>query len=255
MTKNLLLILLGGMMGYFLYPYVHPTTPQEELLTLVRSLVANEARTFADARTAQEKLTAADRLYEKMMLIFLSQLKLETPENLPIDPIPTETLGRKPVLVQTVPTVPVELEIKEDGPLTLAEKLRRNLLDMKSYLSFSGLPYLNSLDSRIEKLKGVSKGKLRQKFQSRTGAEESVTLTVGDLTKLDVVDSYDNVTISYSGTTSQSFQSVQGDENLLLLVLPESRFVVLDFQRYPSIIGKVFTLNKHTADFEVKKIR
>ena len=65
--------LIVGAAAVGIFFVIKPTpkpAPQDEMVSKFKNLSENEARRYAEATTAEEKLKAADALYEKMMLIF-----------------------------------------------------------------------------------------------------------------------------------------------------------------------------------------
>lgn len=255
MKKVFIFSLASLLLGYFSYPYLNPPEKKDEMLELFREFFKTEARAFTEARTAEQKLKAADAMYEKMMILFLSQLSLKAPANQPVVAPSPMVIVKPGGEIIKIPAEELPRGETKESPKTVAEKILSNQLDLKTYLTFSSLPFLNMLDARIVRLKGFSKGKLTYGVESRTGSEEDAVLDVGAMTKFTVMDSYDNLSMNYSGPSSESFQSVPGDENLLMIRAPESRVIILDLRKLPEISGKVFSLHKHIADFRLKKVK
>lgn len=192
--------------------------------------------------------------------------------------IPIETRGHvvenvpatpdKPLNIQVdvrpekIVEVPVEVEIKEKkkaskNKMSVAEKIMANKIDMKTYMSFVQFPAITGQDSRVLKLNGTFKGKLKNVIPSRTGILENITFAVNqdpekEMTKFVVMDVYDNTQLNIYQLTDSSFKSIPGDENLLMLRTPQG-FILLDMKSYPSIKGRIFNMNKMTGHFVLTK--
>ncbi len=68
------------------------------------------------------------------------------------------------------------------------------------------------------------------------------------MTKFEVIDIYDNIQLNAYQLTDQSFKSVPGDENLLMMRVPQG-FIVFDMRKFPAIRGTIFEMNKMTGEF------
>lgn len=178
-----------------------------------------------------------------------------------------EVTGDRPLNVQVniqpekkieVPVIEKErVEAKEQ--LTIAEKILANKIDIKTYLGFAQFPSLGSQDSRLLKLNGAFTGKMKLRKESRTGLLEKITFSVNqdpekEMTKFEVIDIYDNIQLNAYQLTDQSFKSVPGDENLLMMRIPQG-FIVFDIRKFPSISGKTFEMNKMTGEFFLTKTK
>jgi hypothetical protein len=258
--KFFLIGLITFFLGYAVYPYINkiPASSDDELYLLFKKFLNEEGRSFADAHTPEAKLKAADAMYEKMMLLFLAQLKLEAPENRPlsiqVDIHPEKKEFQKKAL-PTIPARPREKSLKE---MTIPERIFLNKLDSKTAMGFYRLPTLGLQDSRLLKLNGTFIGKLKLTGESRTGGTEKITLVVNrdknkSSTKLEAVDEYDNSTLDYTVNTAESFRSIPGDENYLLLSMSDQKFLMIDLRGYPTLSGKMLDLNVVKGDFTMKK--
>jgi hypothetical protein len=86
------LILGASITALVLYKKPEPiaSTTSNEIVTKFKDLSENEARQYAEAKTAEEKLKAADALYGKMMIIFLADLALKLQPIHQVDPVMME---------------------------------------------------------------------------------------------------------------------------------------------------------------------
>jgi hypothetical protein len=255
--KYALIGVLCLLLGYGLYPILNKPSEKhsQELFELFKRFLHQEGSKYAEAQSAEEKLRAADAMYEKMMVLFLSQLELKGAPNRPIK-IQVTIEPEKKVIVEAAKPEPVLVPQVVPSKLTIAEKIAQNKLDIRTFMSFKTLPELSGQDSRLAKLSGISKGKLKNLINNRTGSLEDISLVVNQdaekkMTKLESIDAYDNTNLNFYRATSESFRSVPGDENLLLILIPGGS-VVLDLKNYPTLTGKVFSLNRVSGEFELK---
>jgi hypothetical protein len=246
--KYVVIAFMSMMVGYILYPIVNPPREAASMEMLLKKLFEDEARRYAEAETVEKRLKAADALYEKMMLIFLSQLSIKGPEIKPIQIITPKAPTPIVYIQSSVPTA----NIKSDKKMTLPERIMNNMLSGKDIPLFSTYITLDKSDARIKKLTGLSLGKLKLIEAARTGTEETIKLKVGDKTELNAEDNYDNVSINYSTDTILAFKGVPGDENLLLMILPEY-FVFFDLRSFPQLVGKIYRGPLMYGSFTMKK--
>lgn len=225
--------LLAFILGYFLYPKINP--PMETVI--YRS--------------------------EKQSTIIPIETRGHVVEHIPATP-------KKPLNVQVdiqpekTVEVPGEVEVREvrNNPkkkMTVAEKIMANKVDMKTYMSFVQFSAITGQDSRVLKLNGTFKGKLKNVIPSRTGILENITFAVNqdpekEMTKFVVMDVYDNTQLNVYQLTDSSFKSIPGDENLLMLRTPQG-FILLDMKSFPSIRGRIFNMNKMTGHFVLAKTK
>jgi hypothetical protein len=255
MLKYLFITLISFSLGYALYPLVNPPnlSSSDELYLLFKKFLGQEGQQYAQAQSAEEKLKAADRLYEKMLLLLLSELKLEAPENRPI--LVEVGLQQKPALPIPAKELPAPPKKMAN---TLPEKILANQLDYKSAMGLFSLPFLSAADSRVVRLIGTFTGKLKPLEESRVGELENISLSVNQdlakiMTKVESIDTYDNHTLDFNLLTTETFKSVPGDENYLLLMLSSQKMMLLDLRALPTITGRVLNLNKVIGDFVIKK--
>lgn len=258
--KYLAVFLTAFTLGYFTYSLLHPVAdkPSDELLSLFEKFLKSEAKTYANADSAEAKLKAADEMYSKMMLLFLSQLELKAPENKPLN-ISVTVQPEKKVFIE----VPKEIAIpanrkpkKNDIGKTISERLMAGTITMVDYKSMMDtVSYLDSTDSRIKKLYGSYSGKMKR-IDSRTGLLENVSMEINrdpeqSMTKFLVTDVYDNTSMNIYEKTSETFRSVPGDENFIFITKGLS-FIVFDLKTSP-IEGKVYNLRQLKGSFSLKK--
>lgn len=260
--KYFWVFLLALSCGYFLYPYVNSPeeTKKDELAELFHKFLIEDARQFAKSTDPDQKLKAADQMYQKMSSILNEELDLESEKNLPaeikvtVKPEVKKIESPKPI----IPSLPVEKkEPQAPKDQTIAEKYHANTLDRASVMTFNELPYLSAEDSRIQKLVGVFEGKVKSFTSTRTGDDERIFLKVNqdknkEMTLAQISDSYDNFSLDISKKTSLTFKSVPGDENLLLMLIPEGS-IIFDLRRFPVLSGKVLSLTQVKGEFRMEK--
>lgn len=260
--KYVALFILAYALGFMTYGMLHPVynRPNDELLTLFNKFLNEEASKYAAAQSAEDKLKAADEMYSKMMILFLSQLELKGPENKPAE-ITVTIQPEKKVYVEVPVPMPVSEKKKKDTKkLSLSKQIQQNKLTFKSYSALWQVPFIGANDSRVLKLSGAFPGKLKRFGPTRTGLLENVSLEINQdpeksMTKFEVNDVYDNRTFHYYEPTAQSFRSVPGDENLLFMTFGENNIVVLDLRTLPSLQGNLFKGNKQNGNLNLRKIK
>lgn len=258
--KYLAVFLTAFTLGYFTYSVLHPVAdkPSDELLSLFEKFLKSEAKNYANADSSEAKLKAADEMYSKMMLLFLSQLELKAPENKPLN-VSVSIQPEKKVYVE----VPREIEVpvkqkpkKKEIGKTISERLMAGTITMVDYKSMMDtVSYLDSTDSRIKKLIGSYTGKMKRN-DSRTGLLENVLMDVNSdreksMTRFLVKDVYDNTSMNIYEKTSETFRSVPGDENFIFITKGLS-FIVFDLRTSP-IEGKLYNLRQVKGSFNIKK--
>lgn len=260
MMKYVAVFLVAFALGFMTYGLLHPVDNKRshEIATLFEKFLKEEASKYADARSADEKLKAADEMYSKMMLLFLSQLDLKGPENKPAE-IGITVQPEKKIYVE-VP-VPVQVpEKKEKKKLTIAEQLLQDKLTNKSFFALWQAPFIDAKDARVSKLMGAFAGKLKRSAASRTGLLENVIFEINQdpeksMTKFEVEDVYDNRTLTFYEPTAQSFRSVPGDENLLIMTAGESQIIMFDLRTLPALQGNLIRSRKQVGDFKLRKTK
>lgn len=255
--KYVAVFLTAFALGYFTYSVLHPVDikPSDELLSLFQKFLKSEAKNFAEADNAEDKLKAADEMYSKMMLLFLSQLELKAPENKPLN-VTVNIQPEKKIYVE-VPTEVILPKIrKPKKETTIAERLKSGTITMVDYKAMMDtVTYLDGNDSRVKKLIGTYTGKMKI-IQSRTGLLENVLLQVNldpenSMTKFEVKDVYDNTSLNLYEKTSDIFRSVPGDENFIFMTKAPT-IIVFDLRTTP-IEGKFYQMKNLKGDFTLRK--
>lgn len=256
--KYFAVFLTAFTLGYFTFSMLHPVDnkPSDELLSLFEKFLKSEAKTYASADSAEAKLKAADEMYSKMMLLFLSQLELKAPENKPLN-VTVTVAPEKKVYVEVPKEIIVPAKPKKKvQPKTISERLMNGSITMADYKSMMDtISYLDATDSRIKKLIGIHTGKMKR-TESRTGLLENVLLEVNhdiekSMTKFEVKDVYDNTNMSIYEKTSETFRTVPGDENFIFITKGLG-FIVFDLRTSP-IEGKLYNLRQMKGTFNLKK--
>lgn len=263
--KYALVIIFALACGYGLYPYLNP--PQEkkkdEFTELFHKFLLEEASEYAKNTDPSLKLKSADQMYQKMTRILSDELELESEKNTPAEikvtvkpEIKNKETNTPTFIAQKTPDIKEISSLKDQ---TMADRYHANTLDRASVLTFNELPYLSAEDSRIQKLVGKFEGKVKSLTTTRTGDEERISLSVNqdknkELTLAQITDSYDNVSLDVSKKTSLTFKSVPGDENLLLMQIPEGS-IIFDLRRFPALTGKVLSLTQVKGEFQMDKVQ
>lgn len=224
--KYLFAIIPALILGYVIYPMMNPASEEK---IIYRS----------------EKITTVTPIETRGHVI----------QNVPVHPLKEQESERE---------INVKVDVTEEKvvqlvpeKLTIAERIMANKIDIKSYIGFSSFPNIPVQDSRIVKLSGSFKGKYKSKADSRTGLLENVAFEVNvdpekEMTKFEIVDVYDNRRFNAYQLTENTFKSVPGDENYLLMRIPEG-FIIFDIKRFPEVSGRKFLMNKLEGTFTLKR--
>jgi hypothetical protein len=262
--KYLIVFFVAIALGYFSYSFFHETqvTLDKGMQKKIANLITNEARIYAEATNPEDKLVAARKMYNKMNEIVNSELEISAPDDRQVIVAPQTIESKKmastnPVDKPKKKIKPVALEKMPKVKKTVAEKIHTNTLDVKTASSFVNFQDISPQDSRLKKMNGLFTGMLTKTETGRVDDAERMTLEVNQdtekkMTKLEVMDSYDNVGLNIYQLTSYSFKSIPGDENLLLLRTPGGS-VIFDLKTFPKLTGKVYTLNKLIGSFKLDK--
>ena len=190
-------------------------------------------------------------MYEKLGHILKDRMDLAAPENVPAK-IDVKVAPEKVVIKKLPPA-----ENKKETVTEALSKKESSEFNPQTFITLQRQPYLNDKDSRILKLNGTFKGKLKLS-DSRTGLLENVTFAVNQdlekqMTKFESIDIYDNSSIVFYKETNQTFRTIPGDENLLFLELSPHRGIILDLKTFPKLKGKLVG-SKIEAEFSLEKV-
>lgn len=229
--KYFAVFILALILGYLIYPVINPI--QETVIH----------------RT--EKTTTVNPIETRAHIIENVPSKPEVK-----DPPATVDITIQPEKNTKTNVLKIERELNLEK-MTMAERIMANKISLKIYHGFAQYPNIPVQDSRIVKLSGTFSGKLKSVEESRTGLRENVTFQVNQdpekaYTKFEVMDVYDNRQFNYYQLTEHSFRSVPGDENYLLMRVPQG-FIIFDIRNFPVVSGKQFQLHQMTGEFMLTK--
>ena len=173
------LILGASITALVLYKKPEPvaSTPTDEIVTKFKDLSENEARQYAEAKTAEEKLKAADALYGKMMIIFLADLALKLQPIHEVDPVMVEQTMKEPVEVVEKPETTIT------SPVVTAPAQSEKPKETQTPIAKLETAYRNSnhsktLDRRTRRMLGVFEGTLRHTQGKERGRVDSVMIVM-----------------------------------------------------------------------------
>lgn len=232
--KYLFAIIPALILGYVIYPMMNPA-PEEKIIYRSEKV------------TTVTPIETRGHVIQDVPAPSLKEQESEREINVKVDV--TEE--------KVVQLVPEKADKKGREKLTIAERIMANKIDIKSYIGFSSFPNIPVQDSRIIKLNGSFKGKYKSKADSRIGLLENVAFEVNvdpekEMTKFEIVDVYDNRRFNAYQLTENTFKSVPGDENYLLMRIPEG-FIIFDIKRFPEVSGRKFLMNKLEGTFTLKR--
>jgi hypothetical protein len=232
--KYFFVILPALILGYVIYPMINPA-PEEKIIYRTEKI------------TNVTPIETRGHVIQDVPAPSLKEQESEREINVKVDV--TEE--------KVFPLVPEKAHKKVPEKLTIAERIMANKIDIKTYVGFSSFPNIPVQDSRIVKLNGSFKGKYKSKTDSRTGLLENVAFEVNvdpekEMTKFEIVDVYDNRGFNVYQLTENTFKSVPGDENFLLMRIPQG-FIIFDIKRFPEVSGRKFLMNKLVGTFTLKR--
>ncbi|MFL5785126.1 MAG: hypothetical protein ACJ76H_10975 [Bacteriovoracaceae bacterium] len=164
-----------------------PKSVPEKTKSEFQHFSVNEARKFAEAKTPDEKLKAAEELYGKMMILFLADLGLQLQKSQPVTEIepPEEKVAVTDSVKEIVKTecAPCAQAKNESAP---AKKEVAKKLSMTD--KFKASAYVSKMDSLIQKMSGVFSGKLTNFAGPRRGRVDNALMDVELVQKQQTLD-------------------------------------------------------------------
>lgn len=178
-----------------------PETTQKEF----KALTVNEAKTFAEAKTPEDKLKAAEALYGKMMVLFLANLGIELQKSTPAElPAGTETETRPeekaPLVADSAPAALTEITKTECAPCAASEKKKEDARKLTTPEKFSSSTYINSMQPIVRQMNGVFSGKLSYFAGEKKGKIDLALLEVNLRQRDEVLDGSIAVILTDSDT-------------------------------------------------------
>jgi hypothetical protein len=227
------LILGASVSALILYKKTEPViaTPSEEIVSKFRNLSENEARRYAEAKTADEKLKAADALYGKMMILFLADLALKLQPIHQVDPVMVEQTMKGPVEVVEKPAT---LDSNSGNLTTTApaqsEKPKDKLTtEAKLQTAYRNSNHAKNLDRRTKRMLGVLEGTLRHTQGKEQGRVDGVVISM-DFTqvKKNTLDGSSSVVLTDPTGKEYSRGSSNGGNGSLRLHPDDEDVVFID---------------------------
>jgi hypothetical protein len=153
-------LLIGTLLSFFFF-YKKPEPPKtsEEVISKFRDLSENEGRNYAEAKNAEEKLRAADALYEKMMMLFLAELALNMRPIHKVDPAMIDQVISKEETVSKSSNSSLEFP-----PTQMAEINKKLSPSVKNLQEYKESSLVTKLDRRSRKVIGTFEGTLHHTF-------------------------------------------------------------------------------------------
>lgn len=244
------LFLGGGFVGWFAPSKVVLKETQEK----IQQLGEEDLRRYAEARTADEKLKAADALYEKAMLLFLANLGTHVkglPLKAPVARIATDEMSAGTEQTAVDKAAPVFVEPTKPGnakeetlviPGPQGDRL-------KNLTAFHGASVVDKMTPAIRRLNGNYEGVLNYLAGPKKGTQDSVVLEV----ELQWADEKLTGGIEVKMTNQEGFQhshqrggqgsilrTVPSNKNLMYLESAPGRFILLDISRTDLLRGDYY---------------
>lgn len=238
--KYILVFIAAFFIGYFSYEMLHPVDIQASKRARSEKAPVNcPPNSVSELKTKKNEENAPEG---KALQVSVTV----QPEKKVTGEIPQKAAS----IQQSLP------ENKEKKKLTPEEKETQR----KFFMTIWKQPYLDVKDSRVQKLIGSFKGKLERLGASRTGLLENITFQVNQdpekgMTKFEVIDVYDNTTFNYYEPTVQSFRSVPGDENTLV-ISKNNELILFNMKTFPKIEGQLYNQqSQQLATFNLRKTK
>jgi hypothetical protein len=218
-------LLIGALLSsFFFYKKPEPPKTSEEVISKFRDLSENEGRNYAEAKNAEEKLKAADALYEKMMMLFLAELALNMRPIHKVDPamidqvIPKEeTLAESSNSSQVFP------------PTQMAEINKKLTPSLKSLQEYKESSLVTKLDRRSRKVIGTFEGTLHHTYGAHKGRVDRVSVTLDfTQTKNNEIDGTASVILSDPDGYEYSQASGKGGNSSLRIHPTQNDLVFID---------------------------
>ncbi len=217
------LILGAAISAGIFYKKTEPvvSTPPDEIVTKFKDLSENEARRYAEAKTADEKLKAADALYGKMMIIFLADLALKLQPVHQVDPVMAQQTMKE---VESnsgnaINTAPAHSEKPKDK-LTPEAKLET---------AYRNSNHSKNLDRRTKRMLGVFEGTLRHTQGKERGRVDGVVISIDFIqVKKDSLDGSSSVVMTDPTGKEYSRGSSNGGNGSLRLHPDDEDVVFID---------------------------
>jgi hypothetical protein len=175
-------IFVGVLIGIALASVFFLNRPQnipEKTKSEFQNLSVNEARKFAEAKTPDEKLKAAEELYGKMMILFLADLGLQLQRSRGVDfavSADRETIAAGTIPVASASGVPLTCppcaQTVSAGPGKKTEP-KKPVPEQ-----FGSSPYFQKMTPELRKVLGTFAGQLTFTAGNKTGRIDSVLFVV-----------------------------------------------------------------------------
>ncbi len=222
--KYIVVFIAAFIMGYFSYELLHP----------VNMAPSSKSFEVKEKQILPQPLKADD---------YKSAIVEHSTENKPLHVSVTVQPEKKVIVeapqdAETVKSASAKIETKKK--LSREEKESQR----KFFMTIWKQPFLDVKDSRVQKLIGNFKGKLERIGSSRTGLLENIVFQVNQdpekgMTKFEIIDVYDNTTFNFYEPTVQTFRSVPGDENTLV-ISRNNELILLNLKTFPKIEGQLY---------------
>jgi len=274
--KAFILLLLGLVAGYFLYPAFHsqPKTIKisNDNLGEFKDFVEKEAKEFALLETAEDKLKAAEAMYGKMMVLFLAHLGLKsTHEFRPaaivakVEPIQKSANPKEVALADK--REPLPLPAPRDDYVDNREKAKlkeENKTDQEQYDQYRMAQYIDKFDIKAKRLLGSLRGTLKHDGSKNEGRIDSVLMEFnlhqhGDkITGDTLVVMADPNNVEYSRNAgndgNRAMKSSPQDADAYYVDASPTSYFSINLKSFPEVTGQYFERGKLIGTVYLRKI-
>jgi hypothetical protein len=272
--KALLILLVGLIAGYFLYPAFH-TQPEtiklsHEKVGQFEEFVNKEAKDFAVLETAEDKLKAAEAMYGKMMVLFLAHLGLKS--NYDFKPVAVvvkaETAKEKKIPEERIVAEKVEPLSHAGTRDAYADEVKskpkaENKTDQERYEQYRMSQYIEKFDDKAKRLLGSFRGTLKHDSPKNEGRVDSVLMEFnlhqenGKVTGDTLVVMADPSNVEYSrnagnaGNRAMKFNP-QDVDSYYVDASPTSYFLIY-LKTFPEVTGQYYERGKLIGTVNLRK--
>ncbi len=261
--KYLLVLVVGLVSGYFIYPAFNSKTLSPEKTVKFQNFINEEAKAFALLEDADAKLKAAEAMYGKMMILFLADLGLKTSYQY------TPAVPDQLVMEKTVEDViPVDQVVNEKTLVTTAEKTKdkkneEKKTDQQRYDLYRSAQYMEAFKGKDKRLLGSFKGLLRYQSLKNRDRIDSVQMNFNlrqegnTVTGDTLVVMSDPENVEYSRNVgnggNKSLKSVPQNADAFYVEASPTSYFFINLKAFPSVSGQYFERGKLIGNVTLQK--
>ena len=275
--KNILIglfgIVTGFLVGAYVYKYSSKPIKAEIPKENFQAFADNEMQAYALAQTAEEKLKAADEMYGKMVVIFLSDLglKIEKPISEPEvsstgipevnAPKPDGEEVTSPIKDSIVIEEPSKSELAPETPET--PKQAQDLGRPGSLEHYKKSRYIKELTEKNNRMTGHFEGSLTHKTKQHRGRVDRIVMDINLVEENKVLlgealivlsdpsgNEYSRLNVSRG---DKVFKEISDNPNTYYIDASPSSYILLNLNEYPKLLGEFYKQGEFIGTVTLKK--